>query len=248
MIQKHGSLFTGCDVFGEAAKTNGFDNVFGCEIDTVCRFMFQEKNPDALLLGDIRFVNCDLLTFGFPCQDVSNALTIKNNNPLYDGTKTVLFWEAIRLLQSANDKPSFIVAENVDTIRSKGLNIICEAFTSCGYIPTWCVLPASIFGALHRRKRVFIIGHSMRFGWDTGKRIFDKVLIESKERKFLERQLYGLFYQEFQKEADSQRYGDFDESTSRLFDGLLVKIVGNAIYYSIAEIITRLIKIELTTK
>ena len=239
---KHGSLFTGIDVFGEAAKENGFSNEFGCDIDPLSRQMFIEKNKGKPFWGDIREVQnipyVDLLTFGFPCQDVSQAQPIKNNNPLYEGERTILFWEAMRIVD-ASQKPTFIIAENVEALRWKGLEKVLTCFAESGYISTYATLCASKFGASHRRARVFIIAHTDRFRWDTGIRIFRKVVTEGKNTGNIRTEFHSSFFDQIRTQAQRRGYGDYNEPTQRLFDGMLVKATGNAIYYPIAQALTR---------
>jgi DNA (cytosine-5)-methyltransferase 1 len=246
---KHGSLFTGIDVFGEAAKENGFTNEFGCDTDPLSRQFFIEKNEGKPFFGDIREIQSipyvDLLTFGFPCQDVSQAQPIKNNNPLYEGERTVLFWEAMRLVDNATRKPTFIIAENVEALRWKGLEIVLRRIAQSGYIPTYATLCASKFGASHRRARVFIIAHAHGIGWDTGIRILGKVADEGKNTGNIRAEFHRSFFDGIRAQAQRRGHGNYNEPTQRLFDGLLVRAVGNSIYYPIAQALTREIQKEL---
>jgi DNA (cytosine-5)-methyltransferase 1 len=116
----HGSLFTGIGVFDLAAENEGFTNIFGCDNNPFCQLHYSEHYPKSTLFPDITTLESipyvDVLSFGFPCQDASNAAPVKKNTPL-SNSRTGLFYEAIRLIR--HSKPKFIIAENVAAIANK---------------------------------------------------------------------------------------------------------------------------------
>ena len=70
--------------------------------------------------GDVEELNSrdipdtDIWTFGFPCQDISIA---GKQNGLH-GKKSGLFFKIIRLLKEKENKPEWIVCENVKNLLS----------------------------------------------------------------------------------------------------------------------------------
>ena len=72
----------------------------------------------------------DLLTYSFPCQDLSQASTIQNKDSMGiekgAGTRSGLLWEVERILQEKFDKdellPKFLLMENVNAINSEKHN------------------------------------------------------------------------------------------------------------------------------
>jgi DNA (cytosine-5)-methyltransferase 1 len=59
-------------------------------------------------------------------------------------------------------KPSWVIIENVPALRSRGLGTVLRDLSSLGYDAEWDCLPASAFGAPHRRDRVFVVAHAQR--------------------------------------------------------------------------------------
>jgi DNA (cytosine-5)-methyltransferase 1 len=243
---KYGSFFTGVGVFDLAAKKEGFEVVFGCENDIYARTHFIENNPGVILYGDIKEVKevpyVDFLAFGFPCQDASNANSNKYDNPL-EQPRTGLFYEAVRLIRGS--KPLFFVAENVRALLNKGLETCLHELTSCGYHVGYAIIPASSFGAVHLRQRVFIVGHANCIGRHTCIRVLNNVLVEGSKRQLVERQFHGELSEKIRSQAPSLGYRDIDGATDWVFEGFAVKAGGNAIYYPIAESLTREIKKEI---
>ncbi len=57
----------------------------------------------------------DLLVGGFPCQDYSVATTLKRSGGI-EGKKGVLWWQIYRIINEAEQKPKFLMLENVDRL------------------------------------------------------------------------------------------------------------------------------------
>ncbi len=95
----------------------------------------------------------DIITGGFPCQDISLAGT----GPGLEGKRSGLFWEIMRLAEEI--KPTFIFIENVPAICTRGGPEVIEALASLGYDSRWGVLSAYDVGADHERKRWWLLAH-----------------------------------------------------------------------------------------
>ncbi len=102
----------------------------------------------------------DLIAFGFPCQDISNA------NPKGTGIKgerSSIFFECMRIVEILN--PSWVLIENVPRLLSinegRDFALVLKTISESGYGYSWRVLDSQYFGVAQRRKRIFIVG---RFG------------------------------------------------------------------------------------
>lgn len=245
---KHGSLFTGIGIFDLACQNNGIKNVFGCDIDPFSQLHYKEHFPDSLLFNDITQIQkvppVDILTFGFPCQDVSQA-GLKIDNPLQNGKRTSLFWEAIRIVDQA--RPQFVVAENVARLRHNGLYECLQAFGACGYNAGYAILSAAKFGAVHQRERIFIIAHPMRFGRAPIIRVLKKALNHNLQES--RKDVFAKFDRnmciEMERQADSRNDCADYGNAYWLRESLIAKAYGNSIYYPVAEMLIKNIKEEL---
>ena len=110
-------------------------------------------------LGDIKQIKwdeiepIDILTAGYPCQPFSQVGLKKG---LQDERHLFPFVaEAIRVL-----RPKLIVLENVAAHLRIGFNEVMHELTKLGYDIKWSVISASEIGALHNRKRLFIIAYA----------------------------------------------------------------------------------------
>lgn len=125
--------------------------------------------PGVPNLGDITTVDwtsvppVDVLTAGWPCQDISAA---GRRAGITEGTRSGLWREVIRAVRGL--RPSLLVVENVAALRWKdgGLDIVLGSLAALRYDAHWCSLRASDIGACHRRERVFVLAypHDTRFG------------------------------------------------------------------------------------
>lgn len=103
---------------------------------------------------------CYLMTYSFPCQDLSKAGLGKGMEK-GGGTRSGMLWEVERILDECENLPQILLMENVpDVIGSK--NIIhfakwLEKLESLGYKCYWRVLNAKDYGIPQNRERCFMI-------------------------------------------------------------------------------------------
>jgi len=161
------SLFTGIGGF-ELGLESYIKPVIYCEREPYCvavllERMRENKIPSAPICTDIRELwgdmlpKIDIITAGFPCQDVSFAGPRKG----LGGERTVLFWEVVRLAKETS--APFVFIENVQGI-SKYVPIIRNAFEEIGYSCRDGFLSAADVGANHKRERWFLLAYANRTG------------------------------------------------------------------------------------
>lgn len=165
-------------------------------------------------LGDISKVNTkdlvdfDLMTYGFPCQDIS---ALGNQTGLFneDGelTRSGLFFEAVRI---ARDKqPKFLFAENVKALTTKTFaeyfpKMINE-LSEIGYNTYWKVLTSKDYGIPHSRNRVYII--SIRKDIDKGFEFPNATPLVTKASDYYEKGIVGDEY--YLRESDMKYLNEF---------------------------------------
>lgn len=189
------SLFSGVGAFEKALERLGveYDLVNYCEVDKYASKAYalihncsEDKN-----LGDITKVNArslphdiDLITYGFPCQDISLAGKQKGFTDS-DGNKTRsgLFFDALRIIDET--KPKVAIAENVKNLVSKKFKnefeIVLNSLDEAGYNSYYKVLNAKDCGIPQNRERVFIV--SIRKDIDPFNIIFGFPFPEKEELK-----------------------------------------------------------------
>ncbi len=116
-----GSLFDGSGTCPLAATLCGITPVWASEIEPYPIRVTKKNFPEMLHLGDITKINgaeiepVDIVTFGSPCQDLSEAGKQKG---LVEGKRSVLFFDAIRIVKEMRGAtrgkyPRYVVWENV---------------------------------------------------------------------------------------------------------------------------------------
>lgn len=184
-----GSLFDGIGGFPYAASFFGIKALWASEIMPECISITKRHFPDMEHVGDITKIHggelkpVDIITFGSPCQDLSQAAGGKRLG--LAGERSGLFREAVRIIREMKGEtdgkyPKFAVWENVPgALSSSGrrdFKAVLEAFTeteipmpcsgrwadagmvrSGGTDLAWCVYDARLFGTAQRRRRVFLV-------------------------------------------------------------------------------------------
>lgn len=174
------SLFSGIGAFEKALDNLGvsYELAAYCEIDKYASKSYAAIHgvSEDLNLGDITKVDekalphdLDLITYGFPCQDISIAGRQKGLID-EDGkqTRSGLFFEALRIIEET--QPRVAIAENVKNLTGKTFReqfeLVLKSLNEAGYNNYWKVLNLKDFGIPQNRERVFIV--SIRKDIDDG--------------------------------------------------------------------------------
>lgn len=102
----------------------------------------------------------DIISGGFPCQDISVAGAGKG----LEGERSGLVRHIFRLVGEL--RPKFVFLENVPAIRTRGADVVTGELSSLGYDCRWITVSAMEVGACHRRERWFLLAMA-RNGRDT---------------------------------------------------------------------------------
>ena len=201
------SLFSGIGAFEKALDVLKipYELVGYCEIDKYASKSYSAIHdvPETMNLGDITKIDekalpkdIDLITYGFPCQDISLAGKQKGLfNEDGSQTRSGLFFEALRIIEES--QPRVAIAENVKNLTGKKFNaqfqIVLASLEAAGYNNYWQVLNAKDYGIPQNRERVFIV--SIRKDIDTGSFKFPKPFsLELRLKDMLEDEVDEKFY------------------------------------------------------
>jgi DNA (cytosine-5)-methyltransferase 1 len=163
-----GSLFAGVGGFDLGFESAGYECRFQVEWDKNCQQTLAYHWPDVPRWGDVCDVNgadlppVDVITYGFPCQDLSVA----GSRAGLDGDRSNLFFQAVRIIKEMRAAtnglhPTWAVAENVPGLLNadggSAMARVLDALAEAGaMVIEWCVLDAQWFGVPQRRRRVFV--------------------------------------------------------------------------------------------
>lgn len=227
---KYLSLFSGIGAFEKSLERHRvpYELVAYCEIDKFASKAYSliHKVDESMNLGDITKVDekslpndIDLVTYGFPCQDISLAGRQKGLfNEDGSQTRSGLFFEALRIIE--HSKPKIAIAENVKNLTAKKFEkqfeIVLESLSQAGYNNYWKVLNAKDYGIPQNRERVFIV--SIRQDLDQG--LFE----------FPEPFPLILKLQDFLEDGEvDQKYYVSDDKVKDLIPQLMNKDISNTI-------------------
>lgn len=155
------SLFSGIGGFECGLEAAGHKVILMSECDPYAQAVLKQKFRQVPIIDDVRAItklpNCDLLTAGWPCQDIS----IAGKTSGLMGKNSGLISEVFRLIETANNKPKFVLLENVafalDLRGGEVVRYVTEKFESLGYHWAYRILDTRMFGLPQRRRRLFIL-------------------------------------------------------------------------------------------
>jgi DNA (cytosine-5)-methyltransferase 1 len=141
----------------------GFDCKWQVEIDSNCLqvldYHFRDKEmmyEDVREVGKRQLGSVDVISGGFPCQDVSVA----GNRAGLSGRRSGLWFEFARIIEEI--RPSWVVIENVPGLLSsqggRDFATILYGLAQLRYGVSYRVLDSRHFGVAQRRRRVFVVG------------------------------------------------------------------------------------------
>ena len=135
------------------------------EIDKYAITSYEAMHGVVTNLGNILDIKnlpgCDLLTYSFPCQDISIA---GRHAGISVGTRSGLLYEVERLLLVAKVQgllPKYLLLENVKNLVGKmykeDFNLWLQKLSELGYTNYWQVLNAKDYNLPQNRERVFVV-------------------------------------------------------------------------------------------
>ena len=157
------ALFAGAGGGVLAGKMLGWRTVCAVELDDYARRVLIARQDDGSLdpfpiWDDIRTFDgrpwsglVDVVSGGFPCQDISVA----GKGAGLDGVRSGLWSEFARIIREV--RPQFVLVENSPALTSRGLGRVLGDLATLGYDAEWGVLGADAVGAPHRRERIWIV-------------------------------------------------------------------------------------------
>ena len=162
--------FAGIGGFSYAAEklVGGYKTKRFIEIDPYCQSVLKKNFPKVPIHNDITTFHAergeyDVLTAGFPCQDLSVA---GQQRGIGEGTRSGLFYEVMRLVGEI--RPKFLLLENVRNLLShqdgQTFQEVLFQIAKHGYDAEWSIVSGRDLGACHERKRIWIIAYPKHDG------------------------------------------------------------------------------------
>ncbi len=165
-------LFSGIGGFSLGLeRTGGFETVAFCEIDDHARRVLARHWPEVPCYDDVATLTRlrleadgvrlpNIITGGFPCQDLS----IAGRRAGIEASRSGLWSEIVRLVGEL--RPSFVIVENVSNLISgpgerpgRWFGRVLGDLAEIGYDAEWHCIPASAVGAPHGRDRVWVLAY-----------------------------------------------------------------------------------------
>lgn len=155
-----GALFEGIGGFGRALEANGHVVSWAIDNNAFCADVLRKRFSTDVLHCDVQTVEyehgeVEIMTGGFPCQDVSGAGAVFKLG--INGDRSSLYRQLMRAVNAI--QPRYVVIENVRQLLNNGFDALIEDAGTLGYSCEWDVLSAQMFGAPHLRERVFVVLH-----------------------------------------------------------------------------------------
>jgi DNA (cytosine-5)-methyltransferase 1 len=171
-------LFAGIGGIEVGLAASGHETSLLCEVDDAARRVLEAHFEEIDLVGDIAELETlpevDLVTAGFPCQDLSQA----GKTVGITGSRSGLVSHVFRLVDSAEHEPRWLLFENVPFMlqldRGEAMRWLAAELERRGYMWAYRVVDTRAFGLPQRRQRVLLLAsrsHDPRpvlFGQDHG--------------------------------------------------------------------------------
>ena len=159
---------------------------------------FKPSDITKIHAEDLAVVDTDkyeyILTYSFPCQDLSLAGNQKGMEK-GSGTRSGLLWEVERLLDEMVERPQILLMENVpQVIAEKNVKDFAkwvEKLESLGYKCYWELLNAKDYGVPQNRNRCFMVSilgnyfYSFPKGFHLNERLKDRLEKNVDEKYYL---------------------------------------------------------------
>ena len=160
----------------------------------------------------------DVVSGGFPCQDISGAGTGAG----IDGERSGLWKEMARIIGEV--RPRYVFVENSPLLVGRGLALVLGDLAKMGFDARWGVLGAHEVGAPHKRERCWVVAYASKNGRIRGGVVPDK---HREERK---RRIQAILGKDWQRFEVFQENGEVPEqwvsepSTDGMADGVAYQV------------------------
>ena len=105
----------------------------------------------------------DVVSGGFPCQDISAA----GKGAGIDGERSGMWKHMARVVSEV--RPRYVFVENSPMLVTRGLERVIGDLTALGYDTKWTVMGAADVGANHKRDRIWIVATDMAYTSSKGR-------------------------------------------------------------------------------
>jgi DNA (cytosine-5)-methyltransferase 1 len=159
----------------------------------------------------------DVISGGFPCQDISVA----GKGAGIEGQRSGMWSEMARIIGEVRPKYTFL--ENSPMLTTRGLGTVLRDLVTMGYDAEWCVLGADSIGLPHRRERIWVLAS------DPSNKYVERSI---KEKVLGKPRLQGVVYNGVGKNEQGLR-AILSPGLCRTYNGLpgqvdRIKAIGNA--------------------
>ena len=162
------ALFAGAGGGILGGKLLGWRTVCAVEYEPYAASVLAARQNDGLLEAfpiwdDVRTFDgkpwrgiVDVVSGGFPCQDISVA----GGGAGIDGERSGLWGEMARIIYEV--RPRYAFVENSPALTCRGLGRVLGGLAAMGFDARWGVLGAGHIGAWHLRERIWVVASNMR--------------------------------------------------------------------------------------
>jgi DNA (cytosine-5)-methyltransferase 1 len=163
------ALFAGAGGGILGGKLLGWKTVCAVERDAYAAAVLAQRQTDGCLeafpiWSDVETFDgkpwrgiVDVVSGGFPCQDISAA----GKGAGITGARSGLWREFARIIGEV--RPRFALVENSPVLTRRGIGAVLGDLAEMGYDARWGVLGACDVGAPHERERIWIFAYAVRF-------------------------------------------------------------------------------------
>ena len=162
------ALFAGAGGGILGGKLLGWRTVCAVEIEPYPRSVLLARQRDGILepfpiWDDVKTFDghqwrgsVDVVSGGFPCQDISAA----GKGEGIGGERSGLWGEMARIIGEV--QPHYVLVENSPMLVSRGLDVVLADLAALGFNARWGVIGADAAGLSHHRARLWVVANSIK--------------------------------------------------------------------------------------